>query len=125
MQYLALFIVVIIIIEGFDRLRALYWGKQLIACLNKVRHVLFSKKISDHWKERALLIYAGQMARLSFILLLILFCLLTLALTVLIAADSLVAGSDALNFSLSLVGGLWLTIFAVGYAVLRRRFIGH
>ena len=89
----------------------------LLKVKGKVLHVLSHKKISDHWKERALPAYALNMMKYSFQMLLILSGILSLF----FMANFFL--NDFLNFSLSLIGITEAAVFALGYLQLRKFFI--
>ena len=86
----------------------------LLEVKRKVFHVLSHKKISDHWKERAILAYALKIMKYSFQMLLILLGILSLF----FIADFF--SNDFLNFSLSLIGITEAAVFALGYSRLRK-----
>lgn len=50
----------VILVEVFAWLPVMATVKRLISVAGKARAVLLSERISDHWKERVLLKYAGR-----------------------------------------------------------------
>lgn len=84
--------------------------------------VMGSRHISDHWKEKALLAYAGRLARLSVVSIGIL-----LAIAAPFAAAGLLPlgdGPGLMALLLDPLAGLSLMGFAAVYIFVRRRFAG-
>jgi hypothetical protein len=87
----------------------------------RILKVLRSDRISDHWKERVLPRYAGQMLGA------------TLQIGGILAAAFVgigcvmgiagLIGVDLLGFSLSWIGIVFMTFVALGYAKLRSRLV--
>ena len=84
-------------------------------------NVLRSDRISDHWKERVLPRYAGQMMKAT----LWIAGILILAFVVIAGVIGLanLTGTDLLAFSLSWLGIIFMTVVALGYAKLRSSFV--
>ena len=92
---------------------------QLGKLLRRIVKTLRSKRISDHWKERVMPIYAGHLLRDSLIMLI----LLTLAVSPLILGLWWVTGSTEALIALSadpwvLIG---ITAISISYLFLRSR----
>lgn len=87
--------------------------------VQRILRTISSPKISDHWKERVMLVYAGRLLGLSLLLpLLLLVALTPLASSMWLASASL---EDMLALGLApdfLVG---VTLFALAYIYLRSR----
>ena len=62
MVYLAVSLITIVAVELFLRLPLARLVRELAAVLQKVTRVITSSAISDHWKEKVLLHYAGSIA---------------------------------------------------------------
>ncbi|MFC1771750.1 hypothetical protein ACFL3A_00175 [Pseudomonadota bacterium] len=124
MTYLTATLVTIVAVELFFRLRPMGLVDQLSETLKKVVWVMMSKSISDHWKEKVLLIYSGRIA------------LITLKIAALIGGIGLfvLVFSGILDKVFSLPGSTvdllmsWLglslaTVASVAYYFLRRRIV--
>lgn len=88
----------------------------------KIAAVVRSARISDHWKEKALSIYAGKLLSSSLRLLLTL--LAAAAPAVLLAALTGWSSSPSVQLISSWAGLPAATIIAVVYAAARSRFAG-
>jgi len=107
-------------VELFLRLPVLLRVRQMRDVVRKVLRTLGSKAISDHWKERALLAYSGQMMGRSLSLLVL---LLAVALPLLLAcALAAWLGVSLLALLAEYRGMLATLLIASAYAVLRHRF---
>lgn len=115
MRWALLAIATIAAVELFLRLDIAGRARQLLAVVRKVLRVMQSSAISDHWKERALLAYAGRMFTGSVTLL----ALLLLAVT----PFSIAAWIDAesLDLLMQFTGMTACLIVAGLYVPLRRR----
>lgn len=104
-------------VELLLRLPVLSKLGDLRATLFRVPGVIRSARISDHWKERALLRYASRLLRLTGLL------ALYLAATVVpfgaVWLVSITTGGPVLEFTLSPVGILYVTVVSMGYAGVR------
>jgi hypothetical protein len=89
-------------------------------CAHLAGHVISSRRISDHWKERVLPAYAGRMAGHTLMLTLYFAGLAGLVALVLLAADTITPG--AAGFVTSGKGLLASFAAATAYYLLRRRF---
>jgi hypothetical protein len=105
--------------ELFLRLPLKRTGQGLLRLVGKAQHILRSSQISDHWKEKVLLVYARQLFLASIgIFGLMLAALLPLALLAILATG---IGVD-LAGRLTEPAGLVVSVaVAVGYVLLRRR----
>ncbi len=85
--------------------------------VSKVFSILSSRNISDHWKERALPIYAFSLLKLT----LFLAAYLVVAFTpfVLLYVVSIAVGIPFLEFTLSKTGMLYVSIISIVYAKVR------
>jgi hypothetical protein len=125
MAYLLVALVTILAVELLLRLPLLAEVRNLSALLQKVTRIVSSKRISDHWKEKVLLVYARNLAILT----------LKLAAVLLGTGLAVVVGSIALDWIvksqvstveyLMTPQGIGLaTIVSILYFVLRRRLVG-
>ena len=116
MFHLLIFLVCILSIEIFIRLKFLYLLDSLCEVAIKVTRVIPAGNISDHWKERVIPKYAFIIMKRSIQMLLILFLIISLFFVV----DYI--KNDFIKFSLSLVGITDSICFAFGYVFLRKSF---
>jgi hypothetical protein len=93
--------------------------RRLLAVVRKVLRIMKSDTISDHWKERAMLAYAGQMFSASLMLLAML--LLAVAPFAILAALGAWIGMPFFALLLSGTGVLFSIAIACAYLPLRRR----
>lgn len=111
-------------VEIFLRTPLIGAAKRLLAITGKAKAVMMSRMISDHWKERVLLVYARQIAVLS----LKLTCLL-LALAVILGSIAfgfdLVLGGDFVEFIVGPLGLVVTTAASVAYYFARSRFVAR
>ncbi len=106
-------------VEGFFRLPLGALVAQLQALLQKITHTLGSPKISDHWKEKVLPNYAGQLFMLSIKL----FVTVCLAISPFLVA-AVLCGFAGLAFTSFLASWAAIgasTMLAIVYAVIRKR----
>lgn len=120
-QYIAAVLVCIVAVEAFMRLplgRALH---DLNALLSKILSVITSKRISDHWKEKVLLRYAGQLAVRTLILAGIFVSAGVVIYIAAIITDFLISPRDeTVIFLVSLPGIITATVASTVYYLIRR-----
>ena len=90
---------------------------QLRATVSRMLAILTSRKISDHWKERALPKYALRLFKLT--MLLAVYIVAAFIPFILLSVVSIAIGVPFLQFTLSLTGILFMTILSTGYAKVR------
>ena len=90
---------------------------QLRTTVSRVSAILTSRKISDHWKEKALPKYALRLFNLT--MLLGVYIIVAFIPFILLSAVSIAIGVPFLQFTLSLTGILYMTILSTGYAKVR------
>ena len=117
MSHIILLIVCILSVEIFIRINFLSHINSLLNLIKKITHIIPQKIISDHWKEKAIPIYALKLMKHSLKILFILLLILSLFLV----ADFFV--NELLAFTLSFVGILESIVFAFGYAFIRKSFV--
>jgi len=118
-----IFIVVgtIAVVEAFLALPFIRKAREMVALVNRIGKTLRSSKISDHWKEKVLPVYAGRM----FLLSLTLFVLLIAALVPMAIAAWI---GDSMGYSVSttlsgMAGIAGSTVIALVYLMVRKRVI--
>ena len=117
MIHLLLLLVCILSIEVFIRLNFLSYLDSILKVTKRVTYTIPNIKISDHWKEKVIPLYALRIMKYSLQILLILFLILSFF----FIADFFL--NDFLIFTLSLIGIIESMVFAFGYVYLRKLFI--
>ncbi len=111
-------------VELFARLPFVRLGQQMNRIVHKVLRLLRSTSISDHWKEKVMLRYAGQLALLT---LQLTFCLLMVGVGIVLSAqalDAVLEPAPATLHYLSTLGGMSLaTLSATLYLFARMRLV--
>jgi hypothetical protein len=122
MTYLSAALIGLLFVELLFRLPVFHTVKSLAAVTRKSLAVISSRKISDHWKEKVLLSYAGQTARFTitlFLFFVVIFAavyLSSLTLDFLLHPDL-----PVLEFLLTAPGILFTTAVSLLYARFLRR----
>ena len=120
-QYIAAILVCIAAVETFMLLPL---GKELHklgALTNKILAVLTSKQISDHWKEKVLLRYSGQMALSTLTLAGIFFIAGAIIFLVSLVTDLVISPQiSTISFLISLPGIITATLASTAYYLVRR-----
>ncbi len=124
MTYLALCLLCILTVELFLLFPILKPIIRLAEVSQKSLRVLSSKRISDHWKEKALKYYARDMARYSLasaFWLVLLFVLVAVSAYLL---DMLMGKSTSvIEYAMSLEGMFLATFIALIYVYIRKRIV--
>lgn len=122
MSWLLAAALAVILVEILAALPLLPEAGRLLATVTKVQRTIASPRISDHWKEKVLVAYAGTMLRKSLTIFALMLCMAgAVALAgygVALAFDS---GFPA--FMLSLEGTLFITAASLAYAFARFRLV--
>lgn len=117
-------IIILIVVEIFLRLPVKKHVFRINHYTNRSYHVIRSPVISDHWKEKVILIYAGRIMG-STLSLILYFLLLAGIFIVISSLGSIIDGfppqEDLLNFAGSIKVMLISTIFVVIYIFARTR----
>ena len=121
MAWLLLITGTILVVECFLRTPLLDCVKTLQALLGKIMSTLKSSAISDHWKEKILPVYSGQLFLLS--VKLFIFVLVALAPMIVIAILADWRDIPLVSLLSSWTGIAVSTGLAVLYVVLRNRVI--
>jgi hypothetical protein len=115
-----LLISVLLSIESLLRLPLLKLTQHLNNLLHRVFKTLRSSRISDHWKERVMLVYAAQLLRYSLLVpVLLLIALFPLGFGLWVATESINA---LIRLSLDWRFLLVITVLSLLYLFVRKRF---
>lgn len=117
MIHLALILVCILSVEIFIRLNFLLHIDSILKVTKKVTYIILQKKISDHWKEKVIPIYALKIMTSSLQIFFILLFITSLFLIANVFFISFLAHTFSLN------GITESIIFAFGYFYSRKLFI--
>ena len=117
MVHFVLLLVCVLSAEVFIRFNFLLILDLILKVIRKVIYVIPQDNISDHWKEKVIPAYALRMMKYSLQILLILLLILSLF----YVADYFFNGF--LLITLSFFGIIESTVFAFGYAYLRKSII--
>jgi len=107
-------------VEAFFRLPLGTLVTTLQQLLNKITHTIGTPTISDHWKEKVLPAYAGQLFMLS-IKLFVVICLAVSPFFVL-GAITAYEGVAFLSFLSTPAALTASTVLAIAYAIVRKRY---
>lgn len=121
MNWLLLFLCCAAFVELFSRIALLRHVGALKEVLFRSARVLRSPRISDHWKERVLLRYAGQLFYRSAMIFLLLSIALSPFLVATLGAGAMGLEPSFVDLLASFEGVVASTGFAVVYAVVRLR----
>ena len=119
MQWGFLAIATVAVIELLARLNVAAIARRLLDVVRNVARILKSDRISDHWKERVLPIYAGQILVVSLTLLGMLLLAMTPVIVFAVVGDWMGVAFFALLLDSR---SIWVSIaIASAYLWLRRR----
>jgi len=117
MTYISLLLICILSVEIFIKSNFLSNLDLIFNLIKQVVHVVISRNISDHWKEKTLPVYSLRIMKYSLKIFIILSLLLFLFLMVGFFFN------DFLSLVLSLSGVIMSLFFSIGYFYLRKSFI--
>ena len=117
MNHLTMFLSCVFSVEIFLRLNFLSILDSIYVISNKALHLVTKKNVSDHWKEKVLPKYALEIIKLSFQILLIIFCIFSLFFI------ANIFNNNFFLFFSSYFGIIESILFGVGYFYLRELFI--
>lgn len=117
MTHLLLLLVCILSVEVFIRLEFLSLSDSILKVTKKVANVIPKNNISEHWKEKAIPIYALKIIKYSLQILLILLLIMSFFFITDLFQNNFFA------FTISLIGIIESMVFAFGYIYLRKLFI--
>ena len=104
----------ILSIEIFLRLKFFSHLNLMLSITKKIAYIVPNRKISDHWKEKIIPIYAFKIIRASIQILFIFFCITLFFLISNILFD------DFFKFFISISGIIESSLFLVGFFYLRK-----
>lgn len=119
MTWITTAIVSIVLVEVVLRLPILGVLTQMNAVAKKALHVLSSKSISDHWKEKVMLAYAGSLFKNTMIIAGFLLLVVGIVIVMVVVFDYF--GTDTKNFIVSWVGILFSCAVAFLYFKIKSR----
>ena len=114
MNHLILFVICLLSVEILIRSNYISLINSLFEVSKKAISIIYSKNISDHWKENIIPIYSIQMMKVSLQMLLI----FILIIFIFIIADNFFSGF--LNLIISWNGIIETILFTFGYAYMRK-----
>ena len=114
MKHLFLLVICLVSVEIFTRSNYIYLLNSLIEVSRKAIYVIFSKKISDTWKENTIPYYSIKMMKVSLKMLLI----FLLIFSFFIVADNLLSGF--LSFTFSIKGIVEAILIAFCYVYFKK-----
>ena len=117
MNHLTILLICVFSVEIFLRLNFLSILDSIYVVSNKALYLVTKKNISDHWKEKALPKYAFEIIKLSFKILLIVFCISSLFFV------ANIFNNNFFLFISSYFGIIESILFGVGYFYLRKVII--
>jgi len=124
MAYFLAIVVTVIVVELFCRLPLIGLVNQLVGTLNKASRVILSHSISDHWKEKVLLVYSGRIALTSIKITMVLTGVVLVAIGISEVLDSVFALSDPiLDLLMSGLGASLAALVSILYLLVRSRFV--
>ena len=118
MTWLAVAIVTILLVEVFLRLPLISTAGKVLHIGQKAAHIMRTKGVSDHWKERAVQAYSGRLLKASFLLIAGLGVIFFAGYLLTLAAEQIAPGT--LILLLSLWGIVFSVLIAILYVYLRR-----
>ena len=117
MTHVLLLIVCIASIEVFNKFKFFLILGSLVTVTKKVFHVVPLNKVSDHWKQKVIPIYALSLMKYSFQMLVI------FLLVIFFFMVAVYFGNDFLTFTLSLIGMIESLVIVFGYVYLKKLFL--
>lgn len=120
--WLLIFMCCCLFVEALSRMNAFAKVGLMRTRLERARHVLLSARISDHWKEKALLAYAfGILRSTGGISLTIGISVLPFVLLSLVFPH--IGSGLSAKVLFTIKGLLFCTVFSIGYKLLRDRLV--
>lgn len=118
MSWLLTALICAVLIEIVCRLPLASLAAEIREVARKSQHTVLSRAISDHWKEKALLVYAGRLLSCSLRLAMALAGIGAVLVSLTALFDYL--GANCAELLLSWTGILYSTVVATAYFALRR-----
>jgi hypothetical protein len=123
-ELLAVVLSVVAAVEFFIRSGFLKHASSLSSLASKTMAIVQSRKISEHWKERVLPVYAGRMMLRSLLILVLLAALVGVFYAVYWVVLSAIGRSDAVAASVvSWRVQILVVAFGIAYAWVRQRLV--
>ena len=117
-------VIAVLMVEVFCRLPILRDVADMVALGTKITKVIRSRHISDHWKERVLVRYAGRLAWYSCKIFLWLLGVAAAIIGFAWTVDRFSGAADStIGFLSSATGLAFATGVSIAYYVLRRRVV--
>ena len=116
LNYLYLIVACVISIELLIRLKLMSYVNSIVKISRKVLHIIITSRISDHWKEKMVPVYAFILLKNSLLILGILF------LIILVFSAFIVLSSKFLTLILSVTGVATSIVISLTYLKLRVTF---
>ena len=119
LNYLYLIVACVISIELLIRLNLMSYVNSVVKISRKVLHIIVTSRISDHWKEKMVPVYAFILLKNSLLILGILF------LIILVFSSFIVLSSKFLALILSITGVAMSIVISFTYLKLRVIFLNE
>ena len=119
LNYLYLIVACVISIELLIRLNLMSYVNSVVKISRKVLHIIVTSRISDHWKEKMVPVYAFILLKNSLLILGILF------LIILVFSLFIVLSSKFLALILSITGVVVSIVISLTYLKLRVIFLNE
>ena len=120
MNWILTTILAVVLVEFVVRLPLIKIISDIQAVSLKAVNLIRSQFISDHWKEKALLVYSGALLKSTLKLAGLLIAIVVLAIAVIIMFN--LAGLNIISFITSMTGIGFSIIVAIVYVFLRNKF---
>ena len=125
MAIICVSLLTLLAVEYFFRVPFVSHVRTMISIANKSIHIVFSKKISDHWKEVVLFAYSRELTKHTIIIALMIFGCVPLVVLPALFLDWLFVPDPSIVKSIASSSGLaGMTAVSIVYAVLWKR-IGY
>jgi hypothetical protein len=119
-------IVTIAAVEIFLRLPLVGVGRRLLQCIQRGQRIIYARKASDHWKQKALLAYSWRIAvdtlRLG---VLMLGGMIPVVIATILLDLVLSPGQSTYHLMSSAAGAVFCSVVAVAYWPLRKRLVSQ
>ena len=125
LSYLIIMLVSFCAVEAFVRLPVINQVNFLSSVVKKIIGVIVSKRISDHWKEKVLLVYSGKIFSTTLKLVALLFIVMCISLGPAFLLGLILSMDQSIIEIFSSWMAIFLsTVFGVVFYFLRCRLVG-